>query len=92
MTILEQIWYEELRPAEIIKPQSHQYKESLDVADESEKKLLHLLDDEGKELFHKYKDAWTDVYDMDGCDFFINGFCIGAKLMLEIMNNDKKGE
>ena len=92
MTILEQIWYEEIRPAEIIKPQSPQYKESLDIADESEKKLLHLLDNEGKELFHKYIDAKTDVYDMDNCDFFANGFRIGAKLMLEIMDSDKKGE
>ena len=92
MTILEQIWYEELRPAEIIKPQSPQYKDSLDMANESERKLLNMLTDEEKELFHKYIDAKTDVYDMDNCDFFANGFRIGAKLMLEIMDNSKKGE
>ena len=90
MTILEKIWYEELRPAGILKPPTPELSELMDISGESELKLLHLLTDEGKELFHKYADAQAAIYDINGCDIFTNGFRMGAKLMLEIMENDKK--
>ena len=89
MTILEKIWYEELRPAEILKPSTPELSELMDISGESELKLLHLLTDEGKELFHKYADTQSAIYDINGCDIFVNGFRIGAKLMLEIMENTK---
>ena len=92
MTILEQIWYEELHPTETIKPPTPELSELIDISGESELKLLHLLTDEGKELFHKYADAQSAIYDTNGCDIFVNGFRMGAKLMLEIMENDKKAE
>lgn len=53
---------------------------------ESEIKLLHLLTDEGKELFHKYSDSQSTLSDMEKCDIFTNGFRLGARLMLEIMD------
>ena len=86
MTILEQLWYETLHPAEIIKEPNPQYSKLIDIMGESEIKLLHLLTDEGKELFHKYIDARTDLSDMDECDIFIKGFSLGARLILEIMD------
>ena len=87
MTILEQLWYETLHPAEILKPTNPQYNEFLDTADETEKKLRSLLTDEGKELFHKLNEIRTEIKDMDDCDIFIRGFSVGARLMLEIMQN-----
>ena len=92
MTILEKLWYEEIHPIEISSPPTPQLSELIDISGESELKLLHLLTDEGKELFHKYADAQSGIYDINSCDIFTNGFCIGAKLMLEIMENDKKAE
>ena len=92
MTILEKLWYEELHPAEVLKPPTPKLSELMNISGESELKLLHLLTDEGKELFHKYIDAQTDIYDISQCDIFINGFSMGARLMLEIMENNKKGE
>ena len=53
---------------------------------ESEIKLLHLLTEEGKELFHKYADARTDLKDTDECGIFINAFRLGARTVLEIMD------
>ena len=85
MTILEQIWYETLRPNEVTKQPTPEYSELTDIMGESEIKLLHLLTDEGKELFHKYSDSQLSLNDMDKCDIFINGFCMGANLILEIM-------
>lgn len=86
MTILEQIWYETLHPAEVIKQPTSEYSELTDIMGESEIKLLHLLTDEGKELFHKYSDTQSTLNDMNQCDIFINGFRLGARLMLEIMD------
>ena len=89
MTILEKIWYEELHPTEILKPPTPELSELIDISGESELKLLHLLTDEGKELFHKYVDAQSAIYDINGCSIFVNGFHMGAKLMMEIMENKK---
>ena len=89
MKILEQLWYETLHPAEILKPHDPKYNEFLDTADECEKKLSSLLTDEGKEIFRKLTESRTELNDMDNCEFFINGFHMGAKLMLEIINTDK---
>ena len=85
MTILEQIWYETLHPAEVIKQPTSEYSELTNIMGESEIKLLHLLTDEGKELFHKYTDSQSALNDMNQCDIFINGFRLGARVMLEIM-------
>lgn len=92
MTILEQIWYEELHPTETAKEPSAKYLKAAETMGESELKLLRLLTEEGKELFHKYTDSQAELYDMDKCDIFINGFRTGANLMLELMNNNEKGE
>lgn len=91
MTILEQLWYEELHPTETSTPPASKLSELIDISGESELKLLHLLTDEGKELFHKYTDAQSAIYDINGCEIFTTAFRLGAKLMLEIMDN-KNGE
>lgn len=91
MTILEQIWYEEFHPTETAKEPSTKYIKLTETMGESEIKLLHLLTDEGKELFHRYTDCQAELYDIDKCHIFTTGFRTGAKLMLELMDN-KKGE
>ena len=88
MTILEQLWYETLHPAEIIKKPTPEYSELTDLMGESEIKPLHLLTDEGKELFHKYSNSQSTLNDMNQCDIFINAFRLGARLMLEIMEKE----
>lgn len=92
MTIIEQLWYEKANSDEIIKTPSPRYSELLSIVRENELKLLSLLTDEEKELFHKYADTLTDLYEIDNCDIFTTGFRTGARLMLEIIENNKKGE
>lgn len=89
MKILEQLWHNKLTP---IPPRDHsntRYTELLNITCEAEEKLQSLLTDEGKELFQNYTDALADLYDISECDIFINGFRIGAKLMLEITDESK---
>ena len=87
MTILEQLWHEDLHPAETTKSPTPELSELINISGESEIKLLHLLTDEGKELFHKYTDAQSGIYDIGECDIFINGFRMGARLMMELMED-----
>ena len=89
MTILEQLWYGKLHPAEIKRPLDPQYAKLLDTADKTEKKLLSLLTDEEKELFQKLDECRNELYDMDSCNIFISGFRLGARLMPEITNTDE---
>ena len=65
------------------KPQHPQYIQLLNTADETEKQLLSLLTDEGKELFYKLKGINTELYAIDESDIFINAFRLGANLILE---------
>ena len=88
MNILEQLWHGQFRPAEMPKPRDPQYNRLLDTAHETEQKLLSMLTDEGKELYSKLNKARTELYDIDERDIYINAFCTGAKLMLEIKNTD----
>ncbi|MCH5200961.1 MAG: hypothetical protein J1F60_08375 [Oscillospiraceae bacterium] len=89
MTILEQLWHGTLRPAEIKKPPTSRYNDLLDAADETEKKLFFLLTDEGKELYQKIGELRMELYDTENFRIFAKGFHTGAKLMLEIMENEK---
>ena len=73
-------------------PRTPQYNDFLDAADVTEKKLLSLLTDEGKELCCKINELRTELCDTENFHIFANGFRMGARLMQEIMENDKKAE
>ena len=95
MTLLEQLWHGKLHPAEITKPTLPRYNECLNEADETERKLLSLLTEEGKELYRRLTELRTELYDTENFYIFKNGLRTGAKLMLEITENTdniKKGE
>ena len=88
MKILEQLWNEALNSNKIKKPSHPQYNELLDAADKTEKKLLSLLNEEGKELYYKMNEIRSSLYSMDESEIYKNGFRLGAKIMLEITNAD----
>lgn len=72
----------------IKKPTHSQYNDLLDTADKTESKFLSLLTEEEKELYYKINEIRTELYNMDEYEIFKNGFCMGARLMLEITDTD----
>ena len=88
MTILEQLWQDKIHPAEI-KSHDPRYNKFLDIADESETKLLSLLSDEGKKLFEKLTEARSELHAINELEIFKTGFRTGANLILEIKNTDE---
>ena len=57
MSILEELWYGNIEPAEYDVSPSKEYKELLHLISRNEEKLQATMTDEQKELFEKYTDC-----------------------------------
>ena len=85
MNILEEFWYGNLDPAEYDASPSEEYKELLQVIGRNEEKLLATMTDTQKDLFSRYQDCVREFHAMAECLLFQNSFRLGARMMLEIM-------
>lgn len=85
MKILEELWNEKIRPADV-KINTKQYSRFRDLAVENEKSLLEKLSVGEKEIFHKYVEICAEITDMEQYEIFRSGFCLGARIMLEVMD------
>ena len=85
MKLLEEFWYGNIEPTEYDSYASKEYKESLRLISRNEEKLLATMTDEQKELFSRYTDAVREYQTMAECLLFQNSFKLGARMMLEVM-------
>ena len=85
MGILEDFWYGNIEPSEFDTSPSPEYKEILLLISRNEDKLLATMTDAQKELFSRYTDCVLEYQAMAECLLFQNSFCLGAKMMLEVM-------
>ena len=85
MRILEEFWYGNIEPTEYDTSASKEYKEVLHLITRNEEKLQAAMTDEQKELFSRYTDAVREVSDLAECLLFQNSFKLGARMMLEVM-------
>ena len=88
MSILEEFWYGNLDPAEYDANPSEEYKELIRLISRNEEKLLAIMTDEQKDLFFRYQDCVREFQTMAECLLFQNSFRLGARMMLEIMEDD----
>lgn len=85
MNILEEFWYGNLDPAEYDANTSKEYKEILRLISRNEEKLLATMTEEQKELFTRYTDCVREHQAMVECLLFQNSFCLGGRMMLEVI-------
>ena len=85
MNILEEFWYGNLDPAEYDASPSEEYREQLRMISRNGEKLLATMTDAQKDLFSRYQDCVREFQAMTECLLFQNSFCLGARMMLEIM-------
>lgn len=85
MNILEEFWYGNLDTAGYDASSSKEYKETLQQISRNEEKLLATMTDEQKELFSRYTDCVREFQAMTECLLFQNSFRLGARMMLEVM-------
>ena len=89
MTILAQLWYDGLYPSEAKASSDPQYLKQLNTVLENEDKLLKMLPDEVKEAYEKCTDSKEELAVTDRARIFTAGFRMGAKIMLEVMQEEK---
>ena len=85
MNILEEFWYGNIEPAEYDTSSSKEYKELLQLISRNEEKLLATMTDAQKDLFSRYQDCVREFQATAECLLFQNSFCLGARMMLEII-------
>ena len=88
MSILEEFWYGNLDPSEYDANPSEKYKELLQLISRNEEKLLATMTDAQKDLFSRYQDCVREFQAMAECLLFQNSFCLGVRMMLEIIEAD----
>ena len=85
MGILEEFWYGNIEPAEFDTSPSPEHREILLLISRNEDKLLATMTDAQKELFSRYTDCVREYQAMAECLLFQNSFSLGAKMMLEVL-------
>ena len=85
MNILEEFWYGNLEPAGYDASPSEEYKELLHLISRNEEKLLATMTDAQQDLFSRYQDCVREFQAMAECLLFQNSFRLGARMMLEVM-------
>ena len=85
MRILEQLWYGNVEPTEYDASPCKEYKEVLRLMTRNEERLRATMTDEQKELFSRYTDCVREFQTMTECLLFQNSFKLGARMMLEVM-------
>ena len=87
MRILEEFWYGNIEPTEYDTSSCKEYKKLLELICRNEEKLQATMTDEQKELFSRYTDAVREYQAMAECLLFRNSFRLGARMMLEVMED-----
>ena len=85
MKILEELWYGNIEPTDYDADAGKAYKEALCLISKNEEKLQASFTEEQKELFSRYTDALREYQTMAECLLFRNSFRLGARIMLEVM-------
>ena len=85
MILLEKFRYGNIEPTEDDTNSCKEYKEVLCLITRNEEKLLATMTDDQKELFSRYTDAVREYQTMAECLLFRNSFKLGARMMLEVM-------
>ena len=86
MNIIEELWYGNISPGERDFKKGSVYSELLGYIVKHENDLRRLLNDKGKEIFEKHIECSNEMYGISEREAFVQGFTLGARIMIEIMN------
>ena len=88
MKIIEDLYYGRISPYEMNISATPEYQKLKTLADRNENLLRESLSDEQKELLDKLIESVTDISSISELDMFINGFRLGIKLMIDVMQDE----
>ncbi len=78
-TVLEEFWYDNIKPTEYDTSSFKEYKKLLELICRNEEKLKATMTDEQKELFDKYAGCVREYQTITDCLIFQNSFKAGCK-------------
>ena len=84
-SILEELWFGNVCPDVMMGKMSEEEKELVKYITAHHEKLNSILSDEEKKVFEKYVDCQEEYSFYSDKEIFIYGFCLGARIMLEVM-------
>ena len=85
MRLLEEFWYGNIEPTEYDTSSNKEYKKLVELIYRNEENLKATMTNEQKELFEKSPDCVRENQVIRDCLIFQNGFKLGARMMLEVM-------
>jgi len=85
MTILEDLWYGNVRPTERSIQRGGRLDNLMKLLCQNEDDLMSGLSEKQKESFEKFKDCQSEITDVLETEAFISGFTIATKFMVEVM-------
>ena len=85
MTILEDLWYGNVRPTERSIIRGSRVDNLMKLLCQNEDDLMSGLTAKQKENFEKFKDCQSEITDYLETEAFTQGFTIAVKLMVEVM-------
>ena len=85
MNILEELWYGRINPSQRTQPDDKLASELTEQIVEKEDELSPLLSDEAREILYQMREKQLDLSVANEKTAFITGFCLGARIMLEVM-------
>ena len=87
MNILEELYYGNIVPNEKCAKFDDEVKELLKLLNRNEEKLTATLTEAQKETFEKYKDCNREISEISEREIFLNGFRLGARIIIDVVNN-----
>ena len=87
MLILEDLYVGDIRPNERSFKRNSQYAKALDEVVKAGDVLTDGLTNEQRELFEDYMTAQREVSVLTDCETFCRAFKLGAKIMLDVLND-----
>lgn len=87
MNTLEDLYYGNLFPHEKCARLDDEVKDLLKLLNRNEEKLTATLTESQKETFEKYKDCNREISEISERETFLNGFRLGAMIIIDVVNN-----
>ena len=84
MKILEELWYGRINPSQRTQFDDKSASELTEQIVEKEDELVALLSDDAKEILDQMREKQLDLSVANEKKAFISGFCIGARIILEV--------
>ena len=86
MNILKELYYGNIVPTEKCAKLNSEVTELLKLLNRNEEKLTATLTEEQKENFEKYKDCNREIFEICEREALLNGFRLGARMIIESVN------